>query len=356
MRGNELLDCMELVDTAYVEAADAPVKKKTWLRWAAMAAGLCLVAGTVFAFVRTPGVKQDSDPDIAYYSLDDLKSRRDFASIIWGGETSAGTDADGAPGISGGSDCSGEKELTEWNGITMSASLQSVLMQAKADDLISVGVDCWAEPALLYDDYVELEDYVHADSGKTYGELSREYAAAEQLQLDLDNLKKFSSIYIELDGKGYDAFWNDLHSVVEDEMIVRYFRGDKANGQFDTATISEDLNSTTAEQNRLQNAMADCRRAHKNRFPVAVDLSKLMNKGYYVTGNGKCYAVILPAGQMMQFCEDVKELFDAKILQSTSLRLASKSELGLEIYPVDDSVDEMPEQPAAPDDVAIHSE
>ena len=51
MRGNELLEKMELVDPAYVAAADAPVKKGTprWLRWGAMAACLCLVIGGIWA-------------------------------------------------------------------------------------------------------------------------------------------------------------------------------------------------------------------------------------------------------------------------------------------------------------------
>ena len=35
MRGNEFLDKMELIDPAYVEAADTKPrkKKKTWLKW-----------------------------------------------------------------------------------------------------------------------------------------------------------------------------------------------------------------------------------------------------------------------------------------------------------------------------------
>ena len=45
MRGNDFLNKMELIDPAYVEAADTkPNKKNTiWVRWAAMAACLCLV-------------------------------------------------------------------------------------------------------------------------------------------------------------------------------------------------------------------------------------------------------------------------------------------------------------------------
>lgn len=47
MRGNELLDKMELIEPAYVEAADTKPKlrKHTWVKWCAMAACLCLVIG-----------------------------------------------------------------------------------------------------------------------------------------------------------------------------------------------------------------------------------------------------------------------------------------------------------------------
>lgn len=49
MRGNELLDKMELIDPAYVEAAEVlpKKKKKAWVKWGAMAACLCLVIGAL---------------------------------------------------------------------------------------------------------------------------------------------------------------------------------------------------------------------------------------------------------------------------------------------------------------------
>lgn len=61
MRGNELLDQMELIDPAYVQEADEqPVRKRSvWLDWGGMAACLCLVAAVVFAFT---GPGRESDP------------------------------------------------------------------------------------------------------------------------------------------------------------------------------------------------------------------------------------------------------------------------------------------------------
>ena len=44
MNGNDFLDKMELIDPAYVEAADETPKKKrvAWLKWGAVAACLCV--------------------------------------------------------------------------------------------------------------------------------------------------------------------------------------------------------------------------------------------------------------------------------------------------------------------------
>ena len=49
MRGKDFLNKMELIDPIYVEAADTiPVKKnKTWIKWCAVAACLCLIISAV---------------------------------------------------------------------------------------------------------------------------------------------------------------------------------------------------------------------------------------------------------------------------------------------------------------------
>ena len=64
MRGNELLEKMELVDPAYVEAADAPPRrqKSHWLRWGAAAACLCLVIGGLWAAGRQQPVEPQPGP------------------------------------------------------------------------------------------------------------------------------------------------------------------------------------------------------------------------------------------------------------------------------------------------------
>lgn len=51
MRGNEFLDKMEFIDSAYIEAADAKLKKEqnVWVKWSVMAACLCLIVTTVIA-------------------------------------------------------------------------------------------------------------------------------------------------------------------------------------------------------------------------------------------------------------------------------------------------------------------
>ena len=65
MRGNELLDKMELIDPVYVEASDAapPKKKNSLIRWGAMAACFCLIAAAAITALRLlPGANVDSVP------------------------------------------------------------------------------------------------------------------------------------------------------------------------------------------------------------------------------------------------------------------------------------------------------
>lgn len=65
MRGNEFLDKMELIDPAYIKAADAkPKKKNVWLKWGAMAACFCLLLAGAFALsdVQQPAAPVP-DPD-----------------------------------------------------------------------------------------------------------------------------------------------------------------------------------------------------------------------------------------------------------------------------------------------------
>lgn len=66
MRGNEFLDKMELIDPAYIEAADTKPKKKenVWGKWGALAACLCLIAATAIAVPGLlPGDKPEPDPN-----------------------------------------------------------------------------------------------------------------------------------------------------------------------------------------------------------------------------------------------------------------------------------------------------
>ena len=60
MRGNEFLDKMELVSSQYVEAADKkPKKKNVWVKWGAMAACLCIIAGVCAIFANFGGKQTD---------------------------------------------------------------------------------------------------------------------------------------------------------------------------------------------------------------------------------------------------------------------------------------------------------
>lgn len=65
MRGNELLDKLELADPAYVEAADRkPLRKRRgWIPWAAAAACLCLLIAAIPAFSQKPSTPQEGTTD-----------------------------------------------------------------------------------------------------------------------------------------------------------------------------------------------------------------------------------------------------------------------------------------------------
>ena len=68
MKGNEFLDKMELIDPAYVEAADRkPARRKNaWIKWVAAAACLCLLGG-ILVITSHSG----SDPQIDDFVLPD---------------------------------------------------------------------------------------------------------------------------------------------------------------------------------------------------------------------------------------------------------------------------------------------
>ena len=64
MRGNELLNKIELIDPAYVEAADAEPKqrKPVWMKWGAVAACLCVIAGVAAMIPHFSRSQADPQP------------------------------------------------------------------------------------------------------------------------------------------------------------------------------------------------------------------------------------------------------------------------------------------------------
>lgn len=310
-----------------------------WQSYAAAAACLCLAVGVMFGtgVWQFPSTQPNDIElsDIEYYALNDLLNREDFSDIIWG--VSGDHQSSDEDLTHGGGNSSipvpDDDNWVEWNGIKISAALQSAFIQLKTDDLIAIGVDSWIDPALIYDDYVKPDDYVF--NGKTYYEIRTEYAKAEELYCALVDLKKFAGYYDELKGEDDEAFWNKLYDVVGEEIALRYFRGDKTNGKFDTTAISNDLNAAETEMLRLENDIAACRRAYNAKFDTVPELSQMMNKGYYVVGNNGAFAVILSVGQLPRFAEDVKAVYSAEVIDRVMFRPATKRELGVE-EPTDD--------------------
>lgn len=109
MRGDELLDKLELVDPAYVEAADEkPVKKKTsWVKWGAAAAclGAVLLAGAFLLREKGPaktvtvnigGVTREYKNNNVGHTLESIEWRWEemadverYTSLEWNGKTFA---------------------------------------------------------------------------------------------------------------------------------------------------------------------------------------------------------------------------------------------------------------------------
>lgn len=88
MRGNELLDKLELIDPAYVEAADVPPKKKHWRKWGALAACLCLIVlGAALFSLRD----QDNAPTASDYPYDDGRVLNYIGKPLADMQTDAGT-------------------------------------------------------------------------------------------------------------------------------------------------------------------------------------------------------------------------------------------------------------------------
>ena len=92
MNGNELLDKMELIDPAYVEAAEGrPAKKRrVWRKWGAAAACLCILAGAMALLVHFS--RTQVDPQLEELTL----SAQSTARVFYGyeAETAATAKAD----------------------------------------------------------------------------------------------------------------------------------------------------------------------------------------------------------------------------------------------------------------------
>ena len=91
MKGNEFLDKMELIDPAYVEAADRkPARRKNaWIKWVAAAACLCLFVGSIAVVQHL----SKSKPDLSglpnkttakvLYGYDESIASSSKDSLVW---------------------------------------------------------------------------------------------------------------------------------------------------------------------------------------------------------------------------------------------------------------------------------
>lgn len=324
MKSNELLEIIGEAQDEYVWDAKQPKKTKmpVWAKSAvSVAACLCLAAGILFGtgVLKFPGVQPNVEPDIEYYMPHDLLNREDFDRIIWGGGNEDDPTAENDPNQSGGGNTVVENGAwREWNGIKITEALYDTMTQRRADEVIAIGVKSLAEPE------VKLSDYVF--NGRTYAEILADCEEARQLRRDFLNLKDLSNIYGERGAELGDAFWEKTYELLEEEFVARYF----ADGEFDTTAISDDLNACETQLVLLENELDGCKREYNAKYNAVPALSRLMNKGYYVAGSNGVFAVMVPAGNMAAFAEDVLAMYDADLIKTVVFRLASRADLGIE--------------------------
>lgn len=338
-----------------------PQKKRSYFRlpqlWAATAACLCITVGVLFAAGVLPvGVRpvpDVSDPDISYYSIEDLLSRDDYGSIIWGQQQDKSDtilpDEDSQQSEVG-SQVGGS--TVQRDGLIVSAELNELLSTLPADTQIAIGVSSLAQPSH------RLAEHVY--QGRTYLQIRNDYQHLRSLLTDLMELKRFSDNYEPFEAED-DAFifWEKLYSAVDDALVAKYFDGEKIGGSFDVTAISDDLSACETEINRLENDLAACRRDWTAECMELPSLERLKTeKGYYVAGNAGTYAVIVPVGSFQAFAADVQALFEQQLLQNIVFRLATHDELGMEkteqstaFQPGSDET----EIPNYPDDVTVET-
>lgn len=82
MRGHELLDKMELIDPAYVEAAEMAVQKKktNWFKWGAMAACIGIAALSVWGVGKRQETSQFAD--LEPITISELNSAQGFEGYL----------------------------------------------------------------------------------------------------------------------------------------------------------------------------------------------------------------------------------------------------------------------------------
>lgn len=299
--------------------------------WAAAAACLCLAAGVLFASgLLSPGVHPDAEePLISYYQVGDLYLRSDFQQIVWGQQRD---DADTpAPNVpvedpeGNGGSCIVDPTVQK-DGLLVSLSLCDRLSQLSPDTPVAIGVSRLEKPSHT------LAEHVY--QGRSYQGIQQDFQQSRALCDKLTELKRLSGRYQSESFKSEDdvfTFWEKLYDAVGEELVAKYFSGEKISGHFDTTAISNDLNACETEKAQLENDLEACWRDWYAECAALPELERLqMKKGYYVVKRGYTYAIILPAGQFAAFAADTLELFGQADAQAVLFRLATRAELGMD--------------------------
>ena len=257
MRGNVLLDKMELVNPAYVEAADdMPIyKKRSWVKWSAVAACLALIvfAAVMIITQKAPErlaqlpmltVSQCEEAGLGFegyraYDISELVNANPWDEDMQIAElpvyknpvtyddqfTAAGTDLNAMRKFL--SDIAGRLALnTESLTVTESdGAFEPTSLRIETDDL-KIEVDQTMTAVIRFHPAIALPDEYNFTDYASYEEIS---AVAEYLKEEFSSLIGFENPQVNVCGGDYDSsqrqkysieFYNEGNSNVE--QIVNY--------------------------------------------------------------------------------------------------------------------------------------
>ncbi len=295
-----------------------PVRR--WLRLAAAAVCVCLIAGGAAVIARRIGQKPGFvDPEVDfpsdYLSINDLP---DPKSIVFGGNAplSERTQEEGPT-----------DKTVLMNGIRIAATLSDLLASLPPDARIAVTAVRSTPPA------ISLDDYPTADEGRTYAEVRAGLNEAKRAAEKLTELKIFSDDYDELVRSGRmpaEEFREKFYANVDRDFALGNGYVTEGDDPFRRSLISDDLDRYTGLCNWLESVLDQAEAKYRAEFLNALDWKLLSDAGYAVCLHQGTFFAVLTVREMGAFADAVTALYPEKTVSDVSFRLVTNREPGLD--------------------------